>query len=318
MQRGPRGHPADPAVREHAEPHRPHEPGPAGADHRHPRDPRVRARAGRGSAFRDRQRRPHPELARRRAPPGVHVPERDAGPEPVERRRGLVRRRPGGVGRHADRHADRVPHLPDPDPHRHDDGHVRRGDVATCRGVRGARQRGARHPAERGRTHDSGARDAAAGDVRDAQRELQLPRCRGAGAQRHLLPGQPRRVARGGGQHRCGQDDAARARPAALRLHRRLGPGERGRRPFGRSRDALEPHRARAAEAVPVLGHGREQSPVRAGGSHRRRAVGGTRGRAGARLRRLDARRARRADRAGRHERLGRAASASRHRAARW
>ena len=40
-------------------------------------------------------------------------------------------------------------------------------------------------------------------------------------------------------------------------------------------------HRARAAAAVPVLGHGREQPAVRQARRHRRRDVGGARGRAG-------------------------------------
>ena len=69
--------------------------------------------------------------------------------------------------------------------------------------------------------------------------------------------------------------------------------------------------RARAAEGVPVLRHGRLQPRLRPGRRDRRGAVGGARDRPGARLRRGDARRARRPDRPGRHERLRRPAAAA-------
>ena len=80
------------------------------------------------------------------------------------------------------------------------------------------------------------------------------------------------------------------------------------------TRSARAAHRARAPEAVPVLGHRGEQPALRQPGRHRRRGVGGTRGRAGARLRRGQARPARLPDRAGRHQRVGRPAPAARHR----
>ena len=96
-----------------------------------------------------------------------------------------------------------------------------------------------------------------------------------------------------------------------VRPHRRRGAGRRRRRPRAVTRPAVEPHRARAAAAVPVLRDGGEQPALRQARRHRRRAVGGARDRPGRRLRRSDAGRARRADRAGRHERLRRPAPAS-------
>ena len=78
----------------------------------------------------------------------------------------------------------------------------------------------------------------------------------------------------------------------ARRRRRRARPGARG---------AVEPHRPRPAEAVPVLRHGRQQPALRQARRHRRRAVGGARGRAGRATSSRRCRRARRADRAGRH-----------------
>ena len=82
----------------------------------------------------------------------------------------------------------------------------------------------------------------------------------------------------------------------------------RRRRPRPRARRAVEPHRARAAEALPVLGHGGEQPPLRQARRHRGRDVGGARDRPGRATSCGDARRARCRDRAGRHERVGRPA----------
>ena len=79
----------------------------------------------------------------------------------------------------------------------------------------------------------------------------------------------------------------------------------------GRStRLAVGGHRADPAEAVPVLGNGREEPALRQPAGHRRRTVARAGGRAGPRLRRGDARRAGLTDRAGRHERVRRSASA--------
>ena len=77
---------------------------------------------------------------------------------------------------------------------------------------------------------------------------------------------------------------------------------------------ALEPHRAGAAEAVPVRRHRRQQPALRQAGCHRRRAVGGAADRAGQGLRRGDGRRPGRRHLPGRHERLRRAAAAAGHR----
>ena len=116
-------------------------------------------------------------------------------------------------------------------------------------------------------------------------------------------------------QHRRGQDHAAEPRAPPVRRDRRCRARRRRRRPRPRTRAAVEPHRPGAAEAVPVLGHGRQQPPLR---RPRRRPTRSSGGRceiaqaddfvAG------DARRPRRADQPGRLERVGRPAPAPRHR----
>ena len=122
--------------------------------------------------------------------------------------------------------------------------------------------------------------------------------------------------------HRRSSAAPARARPRCSTSSPRLfdatdghGARRRRRRPRPRPRAAVEPHRPRAPEAVPVLA-APWRSNLRYGRPrrHRRRAVGGARGRPGRRLRAGDARRARRPHRPGRHQRVGRAAPAARHR----
>src|SRR5690606_39032447 len=108
---------------------------------------------------------------------------------------------------------------------------------------------------------------------------------------------------------RIGQDDARQPAAAPLRRDRRGRARRWGRRARARPGTAVEPHRHRAAEALPVLGHGSLQPALRQPRRERRGAVGRARHRASARLRRGDARGARRAHRAGRHQRLGRAAT---------
>ena len=111
-------------------------------------------------------------------------------------------------------------------------------------------------------------------------------------------------------EHRLGEDRAAEPDRSPLRRHRGAG-AHRGRR---RARDASgaprAPHRIRASEAVPLLGHDREQRALRQRRCHRRRGVGSARGRPGARLRGRQTRPARRAHRPGWHQRVGRPASA--------
>ena len=84
-----------PAVPGDAGAHRRRQPGAARADHRHPGGAGLRPRA---ATRRDRFGGANDELtddvAARRPADGVHVPDRDAGPQRVERRRALVRRRP--------------------------------------------------------------------------------------------------------------------------------------------------------------------------------------------------------------------------------
>ena len=69
---------------------------------------------------------------------------------------------------------------------------------------------------------------------------------------------------------------------AALRRDLRHGAGRRRRRPRPRPRAALVADRAGAAEGVPVHRHRPQQPAARQAGRHRRRALAGARGRAGA------------------------------------
>ena len=116
-------HPADPAVREHAGAHRPRQPGPARADHRHARGAGVRAGARRRRALRRRQRNRSPSTSLRAGRlqafmfPSVMLVLNVSSVAAVWFGGNAHRR-----GRDADRHDDRVPHLPHPDPHRGDDG----------------------------------------------------------------------------------------------------------------------------------------------------------------------------------------------------
>ncbi len=95
-------------------------------------------------SVRRRQRRADPDVAARRQAHGVHVPDRHARAERIERRRDLARCGPHRQRRDAGRRADRVPELPDPDPHVRDDGHVRRGP----------------HPARQGRARTGSRRSS--------------------------------------------------------------------------------------------------------------------------------------------------------------
>ena len=124
---------------------RPRQPDHARAADRHPRRPRLRARARGARAVRDGERGRHGDGPARRKPDGPDVPGRHARHERVERRGHLVRRLPGAERRRRDRHALRVPQLPDADPHgRHDgDLHVRHDPAR--RGLREPHRRGARH-----------------------------------------------------------------------------------------------------------------------------------------------------------------------------
>ena len=70
------------------------QPGAARADHRHPRGPRVRARAAGDQALRQGQRRADRGLGPGRSLDGHDVPAGDAGRERLQRRRDLVRRPP--------------------------------------------------------------------------------------------------------------------------------------------------------------------------------------------------------------------------------
>ena len=134
-----------PPVPAHAGAHRPGQPDPARADHRHPGGAGLHPRARGGRPLRRGQRRPHRHLAAGRAAHGLHVPDRAAGAQPVERGRGVARRLPHRQRPDAGRGAGRLPELPGADPHGRDDGHLRGRALAPRRGVRGAHQGGARH-----------------------------------------------------------------------------------------------------------------------------------------------------------------------------
>ena len=161
-------------------------------------------------------------------------------------------------GRHADRLADRLPHLPDPDPDVGDDGHLLADAAAPRRSVCAERiERGAGHRLVGGagrRTRSSSCRTASVVELADAEftypgaespvlRDITFTARAGPDDRDHRLD-------------RCRQDHPGLADPAAVRRDRRSGPGRRGRRPRARSRAALEPDRPGAAEAVPVLRHG--------------------------------------------------------------
>ena len=109
-------------------------------------------------------------------------------------------------------------------------------------------------------------------------------------------------------QHRCRQDEPGEPARPALRPDHRDGAPRRRRPARPGSRPAVVEHRPGAPEAVPLLGHGGEQPPVRQARRHRGRHVGGPHGRPGRRLRARHARRPRGAHRAGRHQRVGWAA----------
>ena len=75
-------------------------------------------------------------------------------------------------------------------------------------------------------------------------------------------------------QHRRGQDDARQPHPRGCSTAPRARARRRRRRARPRSRRAVEHDRLRAAAAVPVLGHGREQPAVRQARRHRGGDVG--------------------------------------------
>ena len=117
--------------------------------------------------------------------------------------------------------------------------------------------------------------------ARAARRRVRVPGRRLPGALRHLVQGGRRPDDGDHRQHRRRQDHAAEPGAAAVRRDRRRGARRRGRRARHRARAALEPHRARPAEAVPLLRHRGEQPALRRPRRHRRRAVAGARDRAG-------------------------------------
>ena len=251
-------------------------------------------------------------LARRPAD-GADVPDRDAGRERLQRRRALVRRAPHRQRRHADRRADRVPHLPDADPDVGDDGHLHVHDGAARRGLRRAHPGGAGHRVQRraaGRRRSPSCAGTASWSC--AASSFRYP-----GAEEPVLqrrrPGRPARR-----DHRGHRLAPAAARPRCSTWSRGCST-----RPAARcwstastcasSTRRCWPRTVGLVPQKPYLFSGTVASNLRYGkpGRHRRGAVARPGGRAGHGLRRAHGRRPGRADRAGRHQRLRRPAAAA-------
>ena len=214
-----------------AEPHRRREPDPARADQRHPGGARVRPRAPRDPAVRRGERRPDRGLDPGRPLDGDHVPAGDARGEHLQRRGDLVRRSPGQRRSDAGRGDDRVPELPDADPHERDDGDVHAHADPALGGVRGPHQRGAGHPAERRTSPRRCRRARPPRRARPGRRLVHLPGRGAAGALRRQLqrpPGPDRRDHR---LDRRRQVHAGQPGAEAVRRDLRLGAGRRRRRP---------------------------------------------------------------------------------------
>ena len=153
-------------------------------------------------------------------------------------------------------------------------------------GVRRAHQGGARHPVVgRRRRRPRSPRSATAGSLELRDVGFHYP-----GADAPVLTDISLRATAGQTTAIIGSTGAGKT--TLLNLIPRLFDAtvghrarRRRRRPRARPRDAVEPHRPRAPEAVPVLRHGGEQPALRRSRRHRRRAVGGARDRPGHRLR---------------------------------
>ena len=234
--------------------------------------------------FAARQRRPHAHVTPRRPADGVHVPDvmlvlNVSSVAAIWLGRQSHRRR-----RHAGRRADRVPQLPDPDPHVRDDGDVRRGARAARVGERGTHRGGPRHRvvgrrARRTPSPSSTRRRRSNFATSSSGTRAPTTRCSATSRSRSAA-GQTTAII---GSTGAGKTTLLNLVPRLFdatggAVHRR-----RRRRARHRARAALEPHRPRAAEAVPLLRHGREQPALRQPRRHRRRALAGARDRAGAR-----------------------------------
>ena len=284
------------------------EPGAARTDQRHPGDPRLHSRGPRVEALRGRQRGRLLRHAARLPLDGAAVPDRHVHGEHLIGRGDLVRRLPHRLRQHSDRPDDRLPELPNPDPHLGDDVDDAAVPGAALRGVGGPHPGGARHRTHGGSPRRPGRPAGADGRRRVPRRHLHLPGCGGSGAGEpvvHAGPGPHHRDHRvdGIGQVHPGEPD-----PPPVRRQRRRGAGGRRRRAPPRSRCPVVADRAGATETLPVLRDGGLQPALRAPRRHTGADVGGAADRPGSRFRRETRRRSRRPHRAGRHERLGRAA----------
>ena len=173
-------------------------------------------------AVRRGQRRPDRHGAARRPADGADVPDRHADPQRLERRRALVRRRPGRRRPDADRLADGVPHLPDADPDVGHDGDLHGDHDPARRRLRRAHRRGARHRAPRCCPRSSRpptcrrAASSSSPTSSSATRAPRTPVLRDVSFRAHA--GRDHRDHR---QHRRRQDDAGLPGAAAVRRHRR-------------------------------------------------------------------------------------------------
>ena len=164
-----------------------HQPRDAGEPQRDPRDPGVRPHRLRRAALRRGERRPHGHHAAgdtsvRRADALDH-----ADPQPLDRRRDVVREPARRQRQHADRQPHGLPHLSDADPVLGLDGddHVRDGSAGGR--LSGPHPGGARRRAGDHRSRQARARAGAPGNAGVPRRRVPIPRRRGAGPVGHHL-----------------------------------------------------------------------------------------------------------------------------------
>ena len=310
-----------PAVPADAGAHRPRQPGAARADHRHPRRAGVRARARRDGALRRRQRPTSPTTSLRGRPAdGADVPDGHARAQRVERRRAVVRRATastagdiqiGSLVAFLSYLAQILMSVMMATFMVVDDPARRRVAPSASRRCSTPTQLGRRRPQRRSRTLRRRTARSSCATSASTTRAPSMPCCTDVS-----FDGRAGQDDGDHRQHRRGQDDARQPRPAPVRRDRGRGARRRRRRARPRPRAAVERDRARPAEALPLLRHGRVATCATASPTPPTRRCGHALEVAqAADFVRGHARRARRAHRAGRHQRVGRAAPTPGHRA---